>query len=124
MLSKSLSQEDIIEDPHKFGLPTFEEFCKNQGQWRQNPEQLLIDATKGSTILRKSIVKISFAFRCWETSSAEKLQSMLADHGLKPQDMKMAPELIYLGNGKCKCIVNFIEKEPRECGPDLSSRKS
>lgn len=124
MISRNLSQEDILEDPNRYGLPTFQEFCKNPEKWRANPEQVLIDATRGSTILKKAISKITFAFRCWETSSAEKIERILADYGLKPQDVEMKPELIYLGNGKCKCIVNFIEKERRECGPDLTSKRN
>lgn len=111
-----LTEETIMEDPHRFGLPTYEEFCKNPAKWRDNPEQSFIDADRGSTMLRQSIVKYMYVFRCWETYSLETMERILGDHGLKPKDVKMKPELIYLGAGKIKCIIEFVEKKEDVAG--------
>lgn len=104
------TSDDIIKDPHRYGLPTFEEFCRSPDLWRTRPDNVFANADKGSTLLRRAIVKHSYVFRHWKTNSLEKMEKILSDYGLSPQEVEMKPELIPLGGGRCEAMIQFVEK--------------
>jgi hypothetical protein len=43
--------EDILADPHKYGLPTFSEFCKNKAKWMPDPMAEINSVDRGDPML-------------------------------------------------------------------------
>lgn len=74
-----LTLDDLQEDPKKFGLPTFEEFCANPDRWRKRNEDAfnLIDA--GSQAMKNQIEKHVYYVAGYKCGSLEIAQKVLMD---------------------------------------------
>lgn len=75
---------DIIKDPHKYGVPTIEEFMRNPAKYQttfSDREELdMVD--NGGQNLRRILVKKTYHVGTQEFKSLEKAQQFCIDHGI------------------------------------------
>ncbi len=82
-----LTVDDIFQDPHKFGAPTFEEFCRGRG--RQRKDAQMIALTDGPNNFRKDLKKMRYFVHGVELPTEESVELMLADHGFTLEDIDL-----------------------------------
>jgi len=103
------SFEDLEKNPNKYGVPTFEQFAKNPGFFRVNPEEAFLHAETGSTIFKKHI-KYRFFIDGYECKSIEEVERIAVDQGYRREDLDICPEIIPAGGGRAEFHVKFINK--------------
>lgn len=106
----SVEIEDVLSDPHKFGLPTLEEFKANPDKWRAAKNELLAAADDSSkTHLKNVIRKQYYEFNGYQFKNLEHVERAIADHGLEVSDCEMYPQVIPDGD-KCDLVIEFRSK--------------
>lgn len=115
------TQDDLMADPHAYGLPTFEEFQKSPRQWRHRADQSMaaLDAGFAANNLQKMLKKMKFKINGKSVPSLEYAERAILDHGYTLEDfelgktgsqsklkyeMNMKPQ----GAGKYDIEVNFL----------------
>lgn len=97
---------DIIEDPRKFGLPTFEEFSRNPEKWRRPPDEILRSADKGSSILRK-LKEHRYYFEKIPCKSLEHVETVAKNEGVDTTTMQLKVGLESIGAGQFRAHCMF-----------------
>lgn len=105
-----ITLEDIIDNPKKFGAPTFEEFARDPQKWFGRKDELMGIVDKGSENLNRHVRKHIFKFKQWKCKSLEEVEVIVKDHGLELDDLDIAPQLINMEGDKCDILVEFFEK--------------
>lgn len=83
--------EDIQENPHKYGVPTFEEFAKNPQKYSPHiteEEHLAVIDNGGQNLKRYTKTKI-FQVLGQTFKSLERAQDFCRDHGIAIKDWKV-----------------------------------
>lgn len=117
--------DDLLNDPKKFGLPTFEEFAKNPDQWRKAADEALCLAEKGSQLegLRKLVVKKTYQVAGYKCDTLEEAERVALNEGWDLRMMDMQPHIVPLGGGKCNIHIVFVNKQTKEQVVDEAVRK-
>lgn len=102
--------QDILDNPKKFGLPTYEEFSKNPDKWKAAKNDLLAQADESSkTHLKKLIRKQHYEFNGYQFKTLEQVERAILDHGLEVSQCEMYPQVIPDGD-KCDIVIEFRSK--------------
>lgn len=112
-----LTIQDVMEDPRRFGMPTFEEFRKDPEKWKGRSDELLVSAEGSTTVksLRDSIEKQTYSCLGYDCgTSLEKVERIATEEGYKVSDLEMAPEIRPDVGGKVRIHVAFRAKKPKE----------
>ena len=113
----NLTVEKLAADPHRFGLPTFAEYCKNRDKWMGRPDDAMVSITEGPKNHRAGLQRIIYKIHGVTLPSEESVEAALGDHGyglddidLKKQDsrLKKTIEVIPQGAGKYDIVVDFL----------------
>lgn len=107
--------EEIMLDPHRYGMPTFDEFRKDPDKYRISRDDLLARADNSSTSdLRKFIRKQVYI---WDNKhvvdSLEQLERICKEEGFEQHDLDMRPQIIPcsgVDKGKCDVAIVFVPK--------------
>lgn len=102
--------EDLLANPHKFGIPTFEEFSRNPKRWRKSAEHALETAEKGSTTIT-GIKAHQYYVEGVECESLEQAQRIMGDMGYRSDEVEFGVNLEDLKNGQIKAHVYFRKKQ-------------
>ena len=89
MSSKNLrtfTMEDIQDDPHKYGAPTFEEFLKMRDPFKRKDSNL-IALDGGPLNFRDDLKKIRYFINGKESPSLEHVERVLSDCGYTEDDI-------------------------------------
>ena len=117
MTSKSelsdASLEDILNNPHKYGVPTFEEFQKNPDAYRTSKTFQLDSASNGSILLNSLIKSQTYELDGYKCKSLEEVEKVALNQGIRLDDLIMEPELEKDTAGKLICRVKFTTKTRR-----------
>jgi hypothetical protein len=105
------SLDDMIDNPHKYGLPTIEEFSKNPEKFRTGVESLFEVADKGSTNLNRLIRKHEYRIMGYKCKTLEEVQKIMNAEGRKLDEYVLKPELVRDAVSKLTCIVTFVLKD-------------
>lgn len=107
-----------MANPHDYGCPTFEEYCKNRTKWnpQDREDEGMIVLTDGPKKFRKDLLKIKMQWNGHEMSP-EHIERALLDNGYTladidlenrnsrlKKDIQMHPQ----GGGKYDVVVNFL----------------
>lgn len=107
--------EDIMLDPHRYGIPTCEEYLKNSKHYREkffgrdDDEFASIDA--GLKLIKQFVRTQKYFVEGYECASLEEADRTAANMGFKLTQLVPKPELIPNGGGKADLHVYFISKE-------------
>ena len=107
-ITQDTTLEDLINDPKKYGVPSFMEFC-------QNPQKLNIDnlaiVDQSSSQLRRIMKGQTYKVLGIECKTLEKAEELAKDLGHDIRTMDFKPEIENLGGQWCNIIVNFVPKQ-------------
>ena len=108
--------EDVMENPHKFGCPSFEEYMRERDKWTTREDDAMIMLTDGPKKFRNDLRKITFKIHGMEMPE-EHIERALGDYGYTLADidvenrnsqLKKTMEIIPQGGGKYDVVVNFM----------------
>lgn len=86
--------DDIISDPNKFGMPTWEQYKKNPEKFK-NPLGKKMDLLDGgSTFLKNVVDKYEYVFRGWTCKTLEQLETIMREEGTNLDDCEICPEMV------------------------------
>jgi hypothetical protein len=107
--------DDLVKDPEKYGVPTFEEFMRLRDRERLDAEQLYFKAFSdqpGSSNIGHLITSIRykcFGHDCGK--SLEQVQRVAENEGVHHSQLVFKPEMTQDTAGKYKLMVNVATKE-------------
>lgn len=106
------TMQDLMDDPKRYGLPTFEEFCQNPDRYRPRWDAKLAAADAGSSKLARYVERYRWEVEGTKCSSPEQAERIAREKGidLNRGDYDVVPEVIPNGNGKCDILVRIVRK--------------
>lgn len=112
---KDAAFEDLVQNPNKFGLPTFEEFKNNREKWLGKRDDSFDQVDKGSKNLSRMVKKQKYEIAGRKCKSLEEVERVAhCELGIDIDKLDYRPELIPQGGGTCDVLVKFVSKEERE----------
>lgn len=102
--------EEIIENPHRYGLPTLEEFCKNPTLWMGHDEDLLAQADVGSKLINGMVTKHLYEIDGYRCDTLEEVEKVAKSQGYQLKELDFAPVLIPQAGLKTEVLVRFTTK--------------
>ena len=104
--------EDLLNNPKAYGLPTFQEFCKDPDRWRKSADKVLGAVDIGSVGgLKKFVAEQTYEVAGYKCKTLEECQRVAQNEGLSIESMEMKPEVYKLGGDKYGILVSFIKKQ-------------
>jgi len=110
--ASTLQLEDLLNNPARFGLPTFEEFCLNPDRYFAKETDILDCVDESGHILRKSnLIKGQvYELEGYRCDSLEKVQDLATEMGIKLSELDMKPDLQKDLAGKYLIHIKFTRK--------------
>jgi len=107
----SAAIEEVVQDPSKFGAPTFEQFRANYVKYMGKEDDLFAKVERGSELLKTRIKKYKFEVFGYKCKTLEDAEKVIRDYGFKINEMEMLPELIPQNSYDCDMLVKFVPKK-------------
>lgn len=108
--------EDVVQNPHHYGMPTFEEYVKNRDKYLGRKDDWFSAVDKGSSILSRRVKKHIYKVHGVTCESLEQAERIAGEMGLDAWKLVPKPQVIDVGGGWCNLEVNLVdptlEKEP------------
>lgn len=105
---------EILEDPHKYGMPTFEEFARNSEKYLGRDDDAFSQVDAGSRNLDRHVKRHVYEIEGYRCKSLEEVERVARSQGIALKELEYEPELIPLGGGKCDILIKFVSKKDRE----------
>lgn len=102
--------QDILENPHDYGAPTFKEFCRNPDKFRKRKDHLFAQGDAGSKLLGKVVQKHIYYMDGVKCESIEHAQRVMEDKGIDPSNLEMKIGLENIGGHKANAHVHYRPK--------------
>lgn len=111
-MNSDINIEDLLNDPHAFGVPTFEEFAKNPEAWRKASDEILkiVDASS-ATGLKNLVVKQTYEVAGYKCKTLEEVERVAKNEGWDMLKMSIEPQIIPETGGKCTIHVKFVPQQ-------------
>ena len=81
----------IIENPHLFGMPTFDEFCKNRDyylkQWKLHNDSVYESADTGSIALKRETKEHWYYWGLYKSKNIYEIVKIVKNEGYTPDDI-------------------------------------
>jgi hypothetical protein len=112
--AEAIDLDEVIANPHKFGAPTLEEFCRDPGKWREPANHIwdLMDdsKTKLKKILRKKYYKVVSGPNEYKTDTIEKAFTICQSEGINTNDIVWLPEIVQYDSMKMDIVITIKSK--------------
>jgi hypothetical protein len=109
---RDADMDDVLEDPTKFGAPSFDDFKKNREKWLGRDDEALGLADKGSgwAFVKKHIYEIE-GYRC---KTLEEVEHVALCQGIPLRELDYRPQMLPRGCGKWDILVKFVPRKSRD----------
>lgn len=106
-----MDMDDLLRDPKKYGLPTFDEYCKNPDAYRNSVERLMKEVEQGLSGFQGGLGDRTYFVSHYKCNSITKAMEIMRELGWDPKrlDMKIDPDKGTAGRVNFK--VTFYQKE-------------
>lgn len=107
------SMDELIANPKRFGMPTFEEYCQNPTKWKPSWDGKLAAADNGSRNLNHRINKYIWEVEGTRCDSPEQAERIAREKGidLNRSLYDVEPHVVPIGGGKCDILCRIVRKE-------------
>lgn len=105
------SPEEFMEDPTKFGAPSFEEFKRNTSKWVGRHDDTMISVEQGPQQVRKQTKKILYEIEGHRCKTLEQVERIAGDYGIPLYALDYTAAIIPQCGGECDILVKFMPKE-------------
>ena len=106
--------DDVYQNPHKFGAPTFEEFLKNREYYVGKEDEILETVERGSNTLGQVVItqkyQIEIDGNVYPCRTLYEVEKIAKNEGIKLTALEIRPELINEGGLKAVLLVRFRKK--------------
>lgn len=110
--------DEIFEDPHKFGLPTFDEFARNRDKYLGREDDRFSEADAGSKALNKHVQRHVYEIEGYRCKTLEEVERVARNQGIPLKELDYQPQVVPTSAGKCDLLVRFVSKTKREARRD------
>lgn len=105
---------EVLENPHAFGMPSFEEFAQNPEKYMGRDDDKFSQADAGSQALGKHVQRHIYEIEGYRCKNLEEVERVARSQGIPLRELDYQPEVIPTGAGKCNLLVKFVSKTDRE----------
>lgn len=106
--------DELLENPTAYGLPTFDQFAKNQEKYLGRDDDRFAEAEAGSRNLEKHVQRHIYEIEGYRCKTLEEVERIAQSQGIKLRELDYQPQVVPLGGGKCDLLVKFVSKDTRE----------
>jgi hypothetical protein len=108
----SLEDSELMRNPNKFGVPTFEEFCRNPEKFTGRWDQKFQEVDRGSQWLGKVATRHIYEVEGTRCRSLEEVERVAKEKGidLQSREYDYRAVLIPQGGGTADILVKFMRK--------------
>lgn len=107
-ITSETTEDEVLDNPKKYGIPTFEEHCKNPEKLLGAKDRIFSIVDAGSNFLSKYKVEVVFKYKQWEEKKLEKLQSILLNEGVPFNELHIVPRTMDQIANTIKQVVEFM----------------
>lgn len=113
-MSKELNSiDDLYDNPHDFGIPTFEEFRKNKEKWLGRDDDTLACVSKGGEGANRDTHRHIYEIEGYRCKTLEEVERVAREQGIPLRSLDFRPIIIPQGAGKRNLLIKFISKDER-----------
>jgi hypothetical protein len=104
-------QQEFMENPNKFGAPTFEEFKRNPEKYvgKSGHHDTFASIDRGSKNLARYVKRHKYELLGYRTEKLEEIERIASENNITLKDF--TAECVPLGGGKCDILVRFVSPE-------------
>ena len=106
--------DDVMEDPTKFGLPTFDEFAKNPDLLFGKEDERLAEVERGSTNLNRVVKRYVYEIEGYRCKSLQEVERVARSMGINLRELDYQPQMEPNTSGKFDIKVKFVSKADRQ----------
>ncbi|NDD54407.1 hypothetical protein EBZ39_11125 [bacterium] len=105
--------DDIMQDPTKFGMPTFDEFAKNPETLLGREDERLTEVERGSVILGKTVKRYIYEIEGYRCKTLQEVERVALSMGINLKELDYQPQMETNTSGKFDIKVKFVSKAER-----------
>lgn len=106
--------DDVMEDPTKFGLPTFDEFAKNPDLLFGKEDERLTEVERGSTNLNRVVKRYIYEIEGYRCKTLQEVERVARSMGINLRELDYQPQMEPNTSGKFDIKVKFVSKADRQ----------
>lgn len=112
-IAEAQDTSEIFDDPTSFGMPTFDEFCRNRERYMGRDDDRLAEVDRGSRTMdrAKRYVYELEGYRC---RTLEEVERVALSQGIALRELDYRPEVQQAGAGQFDVVVRFVAKSTRD----------
>jgi hypothetical protein len=107
---KTADLSDVMDNPKKYGVPTFEEYARNRDKWIGKHDDQFAWIDKGTTILKKRISTQKYSIFGYRADSLEECERIANAEGCNISQLEIKPELTQDSAGQLILNVRMEKK--------------
>ena len=112
-LWESATTDDIMNNPEKFGAPTFEAFKRQRDKYMKNHNQTFDRIEKGGSVANRFTKKQVYEIEGYRCKTLEEVERVALNMGIDLNTMKYSAEFCPLGGGQADVLVKFMSESDR-----------
>jgi hypothetical protein len=105
---------EIFDNPEEYGMPSFDEFCRNREKYMGREDDRLIEVDRGSQTMRRNVSRHVYEIEGYRCKSLEEVERIAANQGIPLRELDYRPQVLQAGAGKFDLVVRFVSKSERE----------
>lgn len=112
-LWESATTQDIMENPDKFGAPTFDMFKSHRDKYIENHNQNFGRIEQGGAVANRYTKKQIYEIEGYRCKTLEEVERVANSMGINLKKMKYTAEFLPLGGGQADVLVKFMSESLR-----------
>lgn len=115
-LWESATTADLMDNPNKFGAPTFQQFKDRRSFYQKNHNTSFGNIEKGGEISNRFTKKQKYELGGYRCNSLEEVERVALNMGLDMKTLSDNYQAIFLplGGGQADVLVKFMTPEDRQ----------
>jgi hypothetical protein len=110
---REINSQDIFDNPHEYGLPTFEEFRKDPEKYLGRDDDRLAEVSRGGENIREIVQRHIYEIEGYRCKTLEEVERIAANQGIPLRELDYRPQVVPNSGGKCDILVRFVNKNTR-----------
>lgn len=111
---KKVTVKDVLEDPHSYGMPTFQEFAKNRERYMGREDDVLSSVDAGGILLKNRTKRIKYQVKGYRCDTLEEVERVCRDEGMLLKDLQYMGFIEPQNGFDCDILIKFMTKEEFE----------
>lgn len=115
--------DDILKDPKKFGLPTFDEFKKNPEKYLPHGD-VFAQVDEAGRALKPYLKKVIYEIEGYRCKTLEEVERVARSQGIPIADLDYRAVAVPQSSYTCDVLVRFLPKSKIDKINETEKRKS